>query len=91
MNAIINSTLAALPAAASLKSGALHLQKNQILRVPGAAGWTVKTLRGSVWITQEGDLRDIVLEAGQSYDFNGDGPGVLSSLAETDLCVAKAA
>ena len=47
-----------------LKSGAVRLNANQTLRLREAAGSTVCALEGSVWITEENQPRDIVLNAG---------------------------
>ena len=50
-----------------LKSGAVRLTPHQTLRLREAAGSTVCAVEGSVWITEENQLRDIVLEAGKCY------------------------
>ena len=78
--------LAAHPAPAA---GALHLAKNQLMHVPGAAGWSLRALRGSVWITRDGDLRDIVLAPGEAYLFDRDGDAIVSSLEDSELCMAS--
>ena len=47
-----------------LKSGALRLSPHQTLRLREAEGHTVCAVEGSVWITEENQPRDIVLNAG---------------------------
>ena len=37
----------------------------------------------SIWITQDGDLRDIVLEAGEAFDFDRGGDALLSAFADS--------
>ncbi len=44
-----------------------RITKNQILKITQPLGVTIKCLEGSVWVTQDGDLRDVVLDAGQAF------------------------
>lgn len=67
----------------------LLLRGTQHMQIHDAAGWTVKALAGSVWITQDGDIRDVVLEAGESLTLDRKGPALLSPLGEAKLCVAR--
>ena len=46
-------------------------------RMRDALGWRVTAAGGALWITQDGDLRDVVLEAGESFAF--DRPAALVS------------
>jgi hypothetical protein len=50
-----------------LNSGAVRLGPNQTLKVVDGAGSTVCALEGSVWITEENQLKDIVLQPGGCY------------------------
>ena len=43
------------------------IAKNKILEVKQAFGVTIKCLEGSVWIPLDGDSRDVVLNAGQTF------------------------
>jgi hypothetical protein len=63
-----------------LTSGAVRLAPNQTLRVIDGAGSTVCAVEGSVWITEENDPRDIVLEAGGCYRLKRAGVALLNSL-----------
>ena len=47
-------------------SSGVVMAKDQTLRLPAAAGVRIASQRGTVWITQDGDPRDIVLSAGES-------------------------
>ena len=58
----------------------LHLASGQVARLAGAAGTVVESRRGLVWITQDGDLDDRVLEAGQSWTVPGSTDVVVSAL-----------
>jgi len=49
-----------------LQNSALELRPAQILRLHRAAGKTISCEGGTLWVTQEGRLRDDFLSAGQS-------------------------
>jgi hypothetical protein len=63
-----------------LKQGAVHLGANQTLKLRDAAGSTVCAVEGSVWITEENDARDIVLERGACYRLRSAGLALVNSL-----------
>lgn len=46
---------------------AQEIAKNKILEVKQPLGVTIECLEGSVWVTLDGDSRDVVLDAGQSF------------------------
>ena len=64
-----------------LRAGAVRLAPNQTLRVVDGAGSTVCAVEGTVWITEENDPRDIVLEAGHCYRLKHEGVALLNSLS----------
>jgi hypothetical protein len=64
-----------------LRSGAVTLGPNQTLKVLDGAGSTLRAIEGSVWITEENQPRDIVLEAGGSYQLRYPGTALVNSLA----------
>ena len=77
-----------------LINGARGLGKGQIRHVHGEAGRRVECLSGSIWITQDGDRRDIVLAAGEAFDFDRQGAALLSAFADSrylllDACVPQ--
>jgi len=63
-----------------LKSGAVRLGPNQTLKVVDGAGSTVCAVEGSVWITEENQPRDIVLERGASYRLRQKGLALVNAL-----------
>jgi hypothetical protein len=63
-----------------LKSGAVRLGPNQTLRVVDGAGSTVCAVEGSVWITEENQVKDIVLERGGCYQLRQRGLALLNAL-----------
>jgi hypothetical protein len=66
-----------------LINGARELQKGRVRHVRAEAGRRVECLSGSIWITQDGDLRDIVLRAGEAFDFDRRGDALLSAFADS--------
>jgi len=64
-----------------LTSGAVRLAANQTLKVVDGAGSTVCAVDGAVWITEENQPRDIVLEAGGCYRLAHDGVAIVNSLS----------
>jgi Protein of unknown function (DUF2917) len=63
-----------------MKTGAVKLGPNQTLKVMDAAGSTVCALEGAIWITEENDAKDIVLQPGGCYRFRHDGVAIVNSL-----------
>ena len=62
--------------------GTRVLAKSRVRRVPASRGRRVECLSGCLWITQDGDPRDVVLGAGQAFDFDRDG-AILSALDDS--------
>ncbi len=62
------------------RSGAVRLGPNQTLKVVDGAGSTVCAVEGSVWITEENQAKDIVLEAGGCYRLRERGVALVNSL-----------
>lgn len=49
------------------ESQALQMLPRSLFSVPDAAGVEITCQEGSIWITLDHDVRDIVLDAGQSF------------------------
>lgn len=64
-----------------LRAGAVKLAPNQTLKVVDGAGSTVCAVEGAVWITEENQPQDIVLEAGDCYRLKHDGIAIVNALA----------
>lgn len=67
----------------------LSLRASQHLHLPHANGWTVRALAGAVWITQNGDIRDLVLEAGDCIVLDRAAPALFSPLGEARISLAR--
>ncbi len=66
-----------------LNLAATSLQRGQLRRLQDARGSLVLCLSGTLWLTQEGDLQDIVLEAGDEARIGHDGLSILSALGDS--------
>ncbi len=62
------------------RSGAVQLAPNQTLKLIDGAGSTVCAVEGSVWITEENQPRDIVLEPGSCYEIKHEGVTIVNAL-----------
>ena len=56
------------------------LAKGRIRRVHQALGHRVECVSGTLWVTQDGDPRDIVLGPGESFAFDHRGDALISAL-----------
>ena len=63
-----------------LEAGAVRLAPNQTLKLVDGAGSTVCAVEGSVWITEENQARDIVLERGGCYRLREKGLAIINPL-----------
>ena len=77
-----------------LIKGTCSLAQGQVRHVRADTGRRLECLGGSIWITQDGDLRDIVLRAGEGFDFDRRGDALLSAFADSrylllDACATK--
>jgi hypothetical protein len=63
-----------------LGAGALRLGPNQTLKVVDGAGSMLCALEGALWITEENQARDIVLEPGNCYRLRHPGAALVNSL-----------
>ena len=68
---------------------ALPVIPTRPLRVRDAQGRHLSVLKGTVWITQDGDLRDIVLEAGADFVFDRPGLAVVQALGAGAVVAAE--
>jgi len=71
-----------------LNLAAASLERGQLQRVQDARGSLVLCLSGSLWLTQEGDNRDVVLEAGDEARIDRDGLSILSALDDSSFVLS---
>jgi hypothetical protein len=72
-----------------LNLGATHLSRGQLQRLNDERGSRVLCLSGTLWLTQEGERRDIVLEAGDEARIEHDGLSLLSALSDARFVLAQ--
>jgi hypothetical protein len=63
----------------------VHLKPRQILALPGNPGTRVRVRSGSVWITEDRNLADIVLEPGQSHASTHAGNTLIYGLEDAEI------
>ena len=69
-----------------LQQGRLQLARSRHVQVIDGRGSSMRCLAGSVWVTQEGDPRDIVLAAGDAFTLDRDGVAIV--YATSDAAIA---
>lgn len=76
-----------LPAGSRRPGQVLELAKHQHMRLADAKGWTISVLSGELWITQDGDVRDIVVGIGEDHVLDRNGLALLSALGDTRFLI----
>jgi hypothetical protein len=67
---------------------ALHLGQGNLLRIEDGGGLLVSVTQGQVWLTEEGDSRDVVLESGQSFRLQHRGLSLVYALEPAGLTLS---
>lgn len=70
-------------------NGAMRIEEGRVLLIEDGRGTLVHVAEGCVWLTQEGDPRDRVLGAGESFSITRDGRTVISALEASMIGVAS--
>ncbi len=65
------------------------LQKRALLVVRDPLQHRVECLGGSVWITHDGDIKDIILDAGQNYQAERNSRMVIYALTDVSLRLGR--
>ena len=61
------------------------LARHQAVTLTQAQGALIRCLRGVLWITQNRDQRDIMLNAGESFTLDRKGPAMVWSLSDSTV------
>ena len=69
----------------------INIRRGDLVCIRNGNGATVAVQRGIAWLTQDGDRRDVVLEAGGSFPLDRAGVAVVSAFAAVELTVTAAA
>lgn len=68
----------------------VNLPSREILRLRDSKGCTVRVDAGHVWVTEEGKLRDAVLEPGALYTIGRQGLTLLNAFGDARVTVSPA-
>lgn len=63
------------------------LAAGELVHIDDARGATLRVTRGALWITLQDDVRDVVLEAGDSFTIDRDGLTLAEAQDVTSVCV----
>src|SRR5437899_12908166 len=63
------------------------LAPDELVRLDGARGMTLRVTRGVVWVTLENDTRDVVLAAGDVFTIDRGGLTLVEAQGKTIVCV----
>ena len=64
-----------------------ELAPNELVKLDGARGTTLRVTRGTLWLTLEHDTRDIVLAAGDSFTIDRGGLTLVEAQGSATVCV----
>lgn len=64
-----------------------QLAKGDLFRIHDGRGRRVECLSGCLWLTEQADPRDTVLEAGEGFTIDRDGDTYLSALSDSRFVV----
>jgi hypothetical protein len=65
----------------------IDLDDGAALHLDGARGTTLRVTRGRLWLTQDRDLRDIVLSAGDAWTIERNGLTIATAQATSSVAV----
>lgn len=58
---------------------AINIARGCLIRIEDARDMQVRVDKGALWITQERDTRDVMLQAGDSFRLDRDGAALISA------------
>jgi len=73
----------------SLAPQAAHLQRRQTFTLQGRRGQRIMCRTGQLWITQDGDPRDVILAADESFTFDRTGHALVSALEDASSFIVQ--
>ncbi|HRI17334.1 MAG TPA: DUF2917 domain-containing protein [Burkholderiaceae bacterium] len=69
----------------------IQLARRQMVSLAYAAGARIVARRGSLWVTQDHDLRDVVLNEGESFEVTGAARVIVQALSSACVDLQGAA
>ncbi|HLB13959.1 MAG TPA: DUF2917 domain-containing protein [Burkholderiales bacterium] len=61
------------------------IPRGRTLRIRDGKGFSLKVVAGCLWVTQDGDTEDAVLDAGETFRVSGDGVTLVHAFKEVRL------
>jgi hypothetical protein len=65
----------------------IDLPYDSMLTLPDARGLRLACVKGALWITQEGDHSDTVLEAGRTFEISRGGKTIVVAVRDARLAI----
>jgi hypothetical protein len=65
------------------------LKRHQVVKVRGGQAHSIVCERGTVWITQDGDPRDVILRAGDTFILDCEGPALVQAFEPGAIRIAQ--
>jgi hypothetical protein len=72
-------------------AGLVCLSKRDVLSLAGRPGTRIESRQGGLWVTQDGDPRDVVLACGEACVLDRDGPVLVQALEPALVVVERPA
>ena len=69
----------------------IGIRRGEVLLIRDGSGTVVAVERGTAWLTQSGDRRDFVIEAGSPFRLDRAGVAAVSAETDVELIVTAAA
>jgi hypothetical protein len=66
----------------------IFLEQRAALRITGGASLLVAAHAGALWITEEGDTRDVIVTNGRSYRIESNGLAIVNALEPTSVTIS---
>lgn len=73
-----------------LHAASITLHKGAIHRLPSGRGQRIESLAGSLWVTIDNDVRDILVNPGEGFSIDRDGAALISALDDSRFVVLEA-
>ena len=73
-----------------LSQSEIGLQRRQTLSLADGAGVRIAAREGTVWVTQDHDLRDVILAPGEAIVFDRPGRVIVQALGPARVTLAQA-
>jgi hypothetical protein len=67
------------------------LEADELVKLDGARGTTLRVTRGTVWVTLEDDTRDVVLKAGDVFTIDRGGLTLVEAQGRATVCLMGSA